>query len=217
MIPRKSSLEKTKDLCKWYSDHAGPPSMGSPKASDEYLAARWLSKRRSAVRKGFKISGKEKEILLRFGMEGLYYATSKKSSSLANACTYFEWVLKNGRSPKANGSPLETKLYRWMARKREGSSNVYPEDLQILKVPNAFEGGVRESSSNYLAIKLSLWYKEYGVPPKLASTDKTEKTLANWLMNKKQAYNGKGCSRVYPSDIEMLRSFGALFLLDPAL
>lgn len=209
----KESLNKTRDLCEWVVSHAGPPYMVKDKKSEEYKHARWLSNRRYSVKKGKEISSEELKILMEFNLCDIFSVPSSSLRSSSMSLAYNIWVETQGFEPRPNGSELEKVLYRWVSRKRSGETDTYKEDTECLLVQNLLDSHSREVVSNFLALKLCLFMAN-GSKPKRNSEDEEEKMLSRWLSNKRQGYKGKSRSKVYQSDLDILKEHDLLKVLE---
>lgn len=198
----KESLKKTESLCAWVKSHAGFPTNTS---GEDKVLARWLSRRRYAVKQGFVIPSEEKEILESYGLPDIFVLSSDDSHSLDMSHTFNMWVKANGREPRSSGGPFELKLYRWNRRRKSGE---YVEASVVEGI------SCRETLSSYLAVSLCLWVVEHGGKPSRSSSDPGEARLARWLSNKRRASHNKGKSTLYPSDVEALESYRLKHLLD---
>lgn len=208
----QNSLDKTRVLCEWVSKHAGYPYLGPDKNTEEYKAARWLCKRRYSIKCGFSLPPEEIALLEEYGLPDLFNESSNASKSASMLHVYSLWMLSQGSEPKPSGSPLEMALYRWASRQRTGESKSYPDSSEDLLVPNVLAPNSRESLSNYMALRLSVWVSTKGMPAR-RSQDEEERELARWLANKRQGAKGNSRSKVYPSDTQILDRHGLGHLL----
>lgn len=208
------SVEKTERLCKWVSAHAGTPYLSGEKESDQYKCAAWLSRRRYAVKNGFKISAMEQEVLDKYGMPDLFKVSSWQVHSGSMAQAYNFWIKIHGREPQSKGSAFEYSLYRWRERKKSGESLLYKEDIEDSFIANLFQPNSQESHSNYMALNLCIWMRNQGKRPKTNSKDPTEARLAKWLSNKIQGHRGNHNTKVYESDLNIFKEFGFENIMD---
>lgn len=198
---RKASLSRTERLCEWVAEHAGLPKLIKNKRSEEYLLARWLSRRRALVRSGKSISEEESQILASHSMTGLFSASSHEERSSSMATAYELWVLSFGAEPTYDGGDFEKCLYRWAHRKKSKETKKYSKDAAGAVFPNILDKTASELSSNIKAFSYCLWAKERNQPPTKSSSSKEERSLAQWAQRKKRG-------KKYSSDAVIFKEMG---------
>jgi len=177
------------------------PRSTSVKGSREGALYNWLSYKRS-VHKGKKkgsVYNTDEEVLNEFGFEGILYKSQQEIKS-------------NKNTRLVCSGEMGDSLTSWLSKKREGYLKIYPSDISIateLGFPNLFDILSNESKSNYMVRKICMWISNHsGNMPSTISDDESEKDLAIFLSNKKQAFKNKNSMKFYESDKIVANSMG---------
>ena len=134
----------------------------------------------------------------------------------ANKCIRLCEFINQSKNPPVQKSrdPKERSLALFLQNKRQAASGkgghkIYASDLDVLKrynMPNLFNETI-ESRSNQTCVELCQFIIKNGKPPSTISKNHEEKRLSLFLQTKRKAALGKGTSKLYQSDIEILKRY----------
>jgi hypothetical protein len=196
--------------CKWIKKHGREPKRESSN-SLEKGCFNWLATSRKKFRKGIDLP---EEDLCVLEQEDLFYIVEKSCREITSNSKTRKICLDIVRTGKEPGKYTEDAA--WLKRKRLNRTKVYPSDLAIASeygLPNLFYGVPLEMKSNIIAHSVCRWILEKGSEPSASSDNPYEKSLYNWMNNRRQAEKGNNSSKFYNSDRDIFYSYGLINFL----
>ena len=190
----KESNEMCHLVCQWIKDNGKKPTLRSSDIIEKKYAA-WINCMRSAKvnRGGFIFYQSNQEIINLYGYIDLFDVKSRNVKEMCHLVC--QWIISNGRHPKAKSSDLVEKKYanfiNTQKRVKQGPNfEQYKQDIvESYGLPDLFEDKIK--NIEVMCHSVCQWIKDNDKKPTLRSTDIIEKKYAAWIDTQKRYKKSK--------------------------